>query len=138
VVSIILVAIYVAYEPRNSTTPNPAYINNGCSSGKVIGLLVFVTFAGYWISEWLKNTLHTTVASVNGSWYFCAGKAGGIPTGITRGAFRRSITYSFGSISFGNLIVTVINMLRQACSTAQQQEAAQGNLVGSIMFCVLG
>jgi hypothetical protein len=61
-----------------------------------------------------------------------------MPTGITRGAFRRSITYSFGSISFGSLIVAIINMLRQACSIAQQQESAQGNLIGSIMFCVLG
>jgi len=136
--SVTLVAIYVAYEPGNSSQANPACVNNDCSSAKVIGLLVFVTFAGYWISEWLKNTIHTTVAGVYGSWYFCAGKPGGMPTGITRGAFRRAITYSFGSISFGSLIVAIINTLRQACSIAQQQEAAQGNLVGSIMFCVLG
>jgi hypothetical protein len=136
--SVTLVAIYVAYEPGNSSQANPACVHNDCSSATVIGLLVVVTFAGYWISEWLKNTIHTTVAGVYGSWYFCAGKPGGMPTRITRGAFRRSITYSFGSISFGSLIVAIINMLRQACSIAQQQEAAQGNLVGSIMFCVLG
>ena len=136
--SITLVAIYVAYEPGNGSQANPACVNNDCSSTTVIGLLVFVTFAAYWISEWLKNTIYTTVAGVYGSWYFCAGRPGGMPTGITRGAFRRSITYSFGSISFGSLIVALINMLRQACSIAQQQEAGQGNMVGSIMFCVLG
>lgn len=135
--SVTLVAVYVAYEP-NSGSSNPACGTSGCSSSKVIGLIVFITFAGYWITEWLKNTIHTTVAGVYGSWYFCAGKPGGMPRGATRGAARRALTYSFGSISFGSLIIALINMLRQACSIAQNTEAAQGNIFGSIMFCVLG
>lgn len=61
-----------------------------------------------------------------------------MPKGVTRGAFRRSMTYSFGSISFGSLIVALINMLRQAVSIAQQQEAQSGNMIASIAFCVLG
>ncbi|KKY22709.1 putative protein pns1 [Phaeomoniella chlamydospora] len=140
--SVTLVAVYVAYEPGSESSTNPSCANgNGtgsCSTAKVIGLVVFVTFAGYWITEWLKNTIHTTIAGVYGSWYFCAGKQSGMPKGVTRGAFRRCMTYSFGSISFGSLIVAIINMLRQACSIARHQEAAQGNLIGSIMFCVLG
>ncbi|KIX96302.1 uncharacterized protein Z520_08080 [Fonsecaea multimorphosa CBS 102226] len=137
--SVTLVAIYTSYMPGNSgSAANPSCPAAGCSSGKVIGLVVFVTFAGYWITEWIKNTIHTTVAGVYGSWYFCAGKPGGIPRGATAGALRRATTYSFGSISFGSLIVALINMLRQACSIAQQQEASDGNIVGTIMFCVLG
>jgi hypothetical protein len=61
-----------------------------------------------------------------------------MPSGATRGPFRRAITYSFGSISFGSLIVALISMLRQACSIAQQQEAAQGNTIASIAFRCLG
>ncbi len=136
--SVTLVAIYTAYMPSNSgSTSNPSCPDSGCSSGKVIGLVVFVTFAGYWISEWIKNTIHTSVAGVYGSWYFCAGKPGGIPKGSSMGAFKRATTYSFGSISLGSLIVAIINMLRQACSIAQQQEAAQGNIIGTIFFCCL-
>ncbi len=104
--SVTLVAIYTAYMPSNSgSAVNPSCADSGCSSGKVIGLVVFVTFAGYWISEWLKNTIHTSVAGVYGSWYFCAGKPGGIPKGASMGAFKRATTYSFGSISLGSLIV---------------------------------
>lgn len=137
--SVTLVAIYVAYMPGNANSnANPACAQGGCSSGRVIGLVVFVTFAGYWISEWIKNTIHTTIAGVYGSWYFCAAKPGGIPRGATGGAFRRATTYSFGSVSFGSLIVAFINLLRQVCSIAQQQEASDGNIVGTIMFCVLG
>jgi len=97
-----------------------------------------VTFAMYWLSEWLKNTIHTTVAGIYGSWYFWSATQAGIPKGVTRGAFRRAATYSFGSISFGSLITAIINMLRQLCSVAQRQEAAAGNIVGSIFMCILG
>jgi hypothetical protein len=48
------------------------------------------------------------------------------------------LTYSFGSISLGSLIVAIIQFLRQLCSAAQQSSSADGNMVGSILFCVLG
>ncbi|EEA27314.1 putative choline transporter, neither null mutation nor overexpression affects choline transport [Talaromyces marneffei ATCC 18224] len=132
--SVTLVSIYVAYEPNGGGT-NPSCPKGGCSSAKVIGLVVFVTFAMYWVSEWLKNTIHTTIAGIYGSWYFGRGAP---PKGATRGAFKRATTYSFGSISLGSLIIALVNMMRQACSIAQQQEAAQGSMVGSIAFWVLG
>ncbi|KAF2455049.1 plasma-membrane choline transporter-domain-containing protein [Lineolata rhizophorae] len=132
--SVTLVAIYVKYQPA---ADNPACSEGvgGCSQAKVIGLIVFVTFAMYWISEWIKNTIHTTIAGVYGSWYFCSANP---PKGATRGALKRATTYSFGSISLGSLIVAIINMLRQVCSVAQRAEAAEGNIVGTILFCVLG
>jgi len=131
--SLTLVAVYVKYEPGN----NPACSTGagGCSSATVIGLIVFITFAMYWVTEFLKNLIHTIISGVYGSWYFCSNN---MPKGATRGATRRALTYSFGSISFGSLIVAIINMLRQACSIARQQEAAQGNTFASIAFCVLG
>lgn len=135
--SVTLVSIYVAYEPNGSGT-NPSCSSGGCSSAKVIGLVVFVTFAMYWVSEWLKNTIHATVAGVYGSWYFWSNAPGGSPKGATRGALKRATTYSFGSISFGSLIIALVNMMRQACSIAQQQEAASGNIIGSIAVWVLG
>lgn len=60
-----------------------------------------------------------------------------MPKGVTRGATRRALTYSFGSISFGSLIVAIINMLRQACSIAQQQEANSGNMAAACALCFL-
>jgi hypothetical protein len=135
--SVTLVAIYVAYEPNGGGT-NPSCANGGCSSATVIGLVVYVTFAMYWVSEWLKSTIHTTIAGIYGSWYFWSRAPGGSPKGASRGAFKRATTYSFGSISFGSLIIAIVNMMRQACSVAQRQEAAEGNLVGSIFVWILG
>ena len=149
--SVTLVAVYIKYEPSSSSSgpggENPACstgsgAGGSCSTAKVIGLIVFITFAGYWITEWLKNTIHSVVSGVYGSWFFCVddnpSSASSMPRAVTRGALRRSLTYSFGSISFGSLVVALINMLRQALSVAQQQEASQGNMLGSIAFCVLG
>ncbi|KAI5925658.1 plasma-membrane choline transporter-domain-containing protein [Camillea tinctor] len=130
--SVTLVAIYAKYSPNSAACSEGA---GGCSNAKVIGLLVFVTFAMYWFSEWLKNTIHATISGVYGCWYF---HSHNFPKGATRGALRRSLTYSFGSISLGSLLVAIINFLRQICSVAQQQEAAEGNVLGSIMFCILG
>ncbi|KAL4870942.1 hypothetical protein BDV12DRAFT_184066 [Aspergillus spectabilis] len=135
--SVTLVAIYVAFEPGSGTT-NPSCTDGGCSRARVIGLVVYVTFAMYWFSEWIKNTVHTTIAGVYGSWYFFSNSPDGMPAHATRGAFKRATTYSFGSISFGSLIIAIIQFLRQLCSVAQRNEAAQGNLLGSIMFWVLG
>lgn len=132
--SVTLVAVYARYEPGSPSCSS----SGGCSTSKVIGLVAFVTFAGYWITEVLKNIIHVTISGVYGSWYFCSQKPGGFPKGATRGAFRRSVTYSFGSISFGSLLVAIIQFLRQACSLAQQSEAAQGNFMGQIFFCCLG
>lgn len=134
--SVAIVAIYAKYEPGS----NPACSQGvgGCSTANVIGLIVFVTFASYWITELLKNIIHVTISGIYGSWYFCSQKPSGFPKSATRGAFRRSVTYSFGSISFGSLLVAIIQFLRQACNIAQQNEAVAGNAVGAIIFCVLG
>lgn len=132
--SVTLVAIYVQYTPNQN---NPSCNNGagGCGNGKVIGLIAFTTFAMYWISEWLKNTIHTTISGVYGSWYF---NPNAMPKGATRGAFKRAVTYSFGSISLGSLLVAIIQFLRQLCSAAQRNAASDGNVVGAILFCVLG
>ncbi|KAF2637574.1 DUF580-domain-containing protein [Massarina eburnea CBS 473.64] len=131
--SVTLSAIYVKYQPSAN---NPACRNGvgDCGSAKVIGLIVFVTFAMYWISEWLKNTIHVTISGVYGSWYFMGDN---FPKGATRGALKRSLTYSFGSISLGSLIVAIIQFLRQLCSAAQNSAAQDGNMVGVAIFCCL-
>jgi len=131
--SVTLVAVYVKFDPNQN---NAACTEGagGCSNATLIGLLVFVTFAAYWISEWLKNTIHTTISGVYGSWYF---NSRNYPTKVTRGALRRALTYSFGSISLGSLIVAIINFLRQVCSVAQQQQAGGGNIATTMIFCFL-
>ena len=129
--SVTLVAIYVAYTPG----ANPACDSSGsCSSSKVIGLVAFVTFAGYWITEVIKNVIHVTISGVYATWFFAPHHT---PKGSTRGAARRALTYSFGSISFGSLIVAIIQFLRHLASVAQHSNANTGNIATDCAFCFL-
>ncbi|PHH64759.1 hypothetical protein CDD81_4021 [Ophiocordyceps australis] len=125
--AVTLVAIYVKYEPSDN---NPECRNGNCSKAKVIGLIVYVTFAMYWISEWLKNTIHTIISGVYGSWYFAVHN---FPRAATRGAAKRALTYSFGSISLGSLLVAIVQFLRQVCSVARNQAGDSGGIGGMFL-----
>lgn len=128
--SVTMVAVYVKWEPGN----NPSCAQGGnCSSATVIGLLVFITFAAYWISEWLKNTIHVTISGVYATWFFAPRNPA---KGATRGSARRALTYSFGSISFGSLLVAIIQFLRQLCAVAQSSSDS-GNFAVDCAFCCL-
>lgn len=129
--SVTLVGVYQKYSVGSPACTS----SSGCGSAKVIGLIVFITFAGYWISEFIKNVIHTTVCGVYGSWFFMGGKPGGMPKGSTRGAARRALTYSAGSIAFGSLITALIQLLRQALSVASQTAAQDGNVVAVVLLC---
>lgn len=137
--AVTFVAIYVAFGPGRGAS-SPLCINGFCSTVALVGSISFVTFAGYWTTEWIKNTIHTAIAGVYGSWYFFSASADGIPRGATRGAFRRAVTYSFGSISFGSLAIAIINTFRQIFSVVRYRETGTGvcGLFGSIMWCLGG
>ena len=65
--AVTFVAVYIKYSPSND---NPACRVNGgsCSSGKLVGILVFVVFSFYWLTEVIKNVMHVSVSGVYGSW----------------------------------------------------------------------
>ncbi|CAD6499972.1 BgTH12-04077 [Blumeria graminis f. sp. triticale] len=133
--SITLVSVYANYYPGSKSCEGGM---NSCSMAKVVGLLVFITFVGYWTTEIIKNIIHVSISGVYGSWYFFGQKPEGVPNGPTRGALKRAVTYSFGSVSLGSLLVSLIQMFRQACSIAKQTEEAQGNILGMCFFCCMG
>lgn len=131
--SVTFTAVYAKYSPAGNSQVC-ADGSSGCSYGKVAGLVAYITFVAYWFSEWLKNTIHTTIAGVYGSWYF---NSRGYPTAVTRGALKRSLTYSFGSISLGSLIVAIVNFLKMMAQSARNQQGAEGDIIGYIFFCIL-
>lgn len=61
----------------------------------------------FWSVQVIKNVVHVTCAGTVASWYFVTNERR-----ATLAAFRRSITYSFGSICFGSLIVAILKAIR--------------------------
>lgn len=124
-------AIYVKWAPADNNQSCAS--GSSCSYSTVAGLVAFITFTSFWFSEWLKNTIHTTVAGVYGAWYY---NSRAYPTGVTRGALKRSLTYSFGSISLGSLIVAIVNFVKMIAQSARNQAGQQGDIVAYIFLCI--
>ncbi|KAG7813493.1 hypothetical protein KL921_001039 [Ogataea angusta] len=101
-----------------------------------VAMGIFVLFTGTYIAEVLKNVLHSTVAGVYGSWYYLS-HADRCPKNAGFAAFKRSVTYSFGSICFGSLIVSFIRTLSNVAGLAKHWAAQEGGLAGYIGFYVI-
>ncbi|KAK6202373.1 protein PNS1 [Scheffersomyces amazonensis] len=123
--SVVLVATYVKFEPNNNNEACAAG-GGGCSHAKVIGILVYVMFAGYYISEVFRNIIHVTISGVYGTWYYLANSDQGAPRLPALGALRRALTYCFGSISFGSLIVSLIQLVRSILQILRQSAIDNG------------
>lgn len=129
-----IVSIYVKYDPDNR---NPGCMTTGgsCSNGKLIGLILFAIFCGYYLTEVLKNIIHVTISGVYGSWYYCSKSDQGMPKHAALGSFKRAITYSLGSISLGSLIVSIINFIRQILSVLQSDARQNGDTLATVILC---
>lgn len=132
--SFTIVSIYVKYDPDNR---NPGCMTTGgsCSNGKLIGLILFAIFCGYYLTEVIKNVIHVTISGVYGSWYYCSKSDQGMPKHAAMSSFRRAVTYSLGSISLGSLIVSIINFIRQILSVLQQDARQSGDTLATVLLC---
>lgn len=124
--SVVIVATYVKYDP-NSENSACNVNGGGCSHAKVVGVLVFVFFAGYYITEVVKNVIHVTIAGVYGTWYYLANSDEGEPRHPALGAFKRAMTYCFGSICFGSLIVSILQLIRRGLQVLKQSAFDNGD-----------
>lgn len=84
----------------------------GVWSGSALGgILLYCCFSYYWTSHVLKNVLHVTASGLFATHYFFAG-SGNFPANPVAASFKRAMTFSFGSICFGSLLVALIKTLR--------------------------
>ncbi|CAH02692.1 Pns1p [Kluyveromyces lactis] len=133
--SAVIVATYMKYDDKAN---NPGCSTNGgsCSNAKLIGLLVLVFFCGYYIAEVIRNVIHCTVSGIFGAWYYFSKSDQGMPKWPGFGALKRSLTYSFGSICFGSLIVTIIETLKAVLRLAVDGVMGGGGADNGWMQCL--
>lgn len=127
-----VIATYAKWTPGA-----PGCGNSGCSSGKVAGLIFFETFSYVWTSQVIGNVALATLAGgPYGCWYYFGPRsAGQMPKHPTLSAFGRASTLSLGSISFGSLIVTILDMIRLILNAAAQNANAEGHPVEACLAC---
>ena len=86
--------------------------------------MIYVVFSMFWSNQIVDNVVHTTVCGVFGTFYFLHGTGAAIVKPVWN-AFSRSMTYSFGSIAFGSLIVAILQLVRFLInSTRNERDSA--------------
>lgn len=134
--SVVIVATYVKFDP-NSDNEGCSVGGGNCSQAKLIGVLVYVFFAGYFISEVIRNVIHVTIAGVYGTWYYLSNSDQGEPKHPALGSLKRALTYCFGSICCGSLIVSIIQLIRQIIQILKQDAFSQGDYCAGCGFLIL-
>jgi len=99
------------------------------STSEPSGIVMFLLFISlYWGTNVWRNVSHTTTCGVAATWYFSSGKL----DNPSRGAFKRTMTTSFGSVAFGSLLVAVLQAMR-----AMLRGGKRGGVVACIAICLL-
>ncbi|GMM34786.1 Pns1 protein [Saccharomycopsis crataegensis] len=132
----VVTSTYVKFDDTSSN-PGCSVSGGSCSQSTLIGVLVFVFFAGYYITEVIRNVIHTTISGVYGVWYYLSKSDQGEPKNAAWGAFKRAMTYSFGSICEGSLIVAIISLIRQGINILRQNALANNEMCQAFLLCFL-
>jgi hypothetical protein len=131
------IILQIAYSFLFFVTAGPIMysLNNkmDVSNNLIYFIYFLLALSFYWTAEVIVNLIHVTVAGIAGSWYFLYPQRA--PSNVSTGAFRRSITYSFGSICFGSLIVAAIRTIRLVLSYVRNMAARENNIIVVCIIC---
>lgn len=91
-------------------------------------LTVALMFCFYWTQQVIKNVVHVTTAGVVGSWWFAPMGDPSSSTcccstshpSVTASSLSRAMTYSFGSICFGSLLVSIAEVLKSSTNSSNR------------------
>ena len=102
--------------------------------GVDIASMLYIVFSMYWSMQVVENVVHTSVCGVFATFYFLHGTGAAIIKPVWN-SFSRSMTYSFGSIAFGSLIVAIIQFVRFLINSTRND---RDNLAAACADCLLG
>ncbi|KAG6333629.1 hypothetical protein ID866_5454 [Astraeus odoratus] len=127
------IAIYANWTPGSPSCGT----TSTCSSGKVAGLLVYAVFSYLWTSQVIGNVALATLAGgPYGCWYYFGPRGlGQMPKHPAFSAFARASTLSLGSIAFGSLIVTILELIRLLLNAARNNARQEGSPVEACLAC---
>ncbi|OJA18624.1 hypothetical protein AZE42_01778 [Rhizopogon vesiculosus] len=139
VVAFIALILQAALSVYTKWTPGGPSCGNGssCSGSTVAGLVFYAVFSYLWTSQVIGNVALATLAGgAYGNWYYFGPRdQGQMPKHPTLGAFGRASTLSLGSIAFGSLIVTILEIIRLILNAVRNNANAQGSFVEACLAC---
>ncbi len=107
----------------------------GVCNNDVNGFVVFLlVLSAYWTMQVIKNVVHVTVAGTVGTWWWAPAEANSCCSKAVTDSNRRAMTYSFGSICLGSLLVAIVETIKSFCESARDSE---DGLCSCIAVCLL-
>lgn len=115
-------------------------VKNNLSSGQQLPpldlfFIIYLAFSLFWTTQVLQNVVHTAASGVYATFYFLHGSGQGVGRPVWS-SLKRALTYSFGSIAFGSLIVALIQLVRYLLSMSQ--DGNRRSTANVIADCFLG
>jgi len=108
----------------------------GNCNNDVNGIVVFLFLLSlYWTLQIIKNVVHVTVAGTVGTWWWSPLEASSCCSSAVRSSYGRAMTYSFGSICLGSLIVAIVQTIK---TILQQMRDADDGILHCIAECCIG
>lgn len=112
------------------------FVGLGQALASQSGIVVFFLLVSfYWFHQVLVNIVHVTSAGTIATWWYVPIEAAGWWSTAIQDSLVRSVTYSFGSICFGSLLVAVVQALRTLAHMARDNE--DGKILACILECIL-
>ena len=94
-------------------------------------LVIYGLFSSYWVMNVLRYLVHVCVCGVYATFYFLSDN---MPQSPTMASIKRGLTTSFGSVCFGALVITAVQVLRTLLNIARQNS---DNIVMYFLLCCL-
>lgn len=94
-------------------------------------VLVLFLISVFWTWQVTKNISTVIVSGTVGTWWFTPVDASSFCSSAVNGSIKRALTYSFGSICFGSLIVTILNVFIDGLRRLRQSRQCL------LLFCVV-
>jgi hypothetical protein len=90
---------------------NAGYKEESFTAAGTLAILALL-LSLYWTLQVIKNVTHTTLAGTIGTWWFLPQEASSCCSRGLTDSLARSLTYSFGSICFGSLLVAILQVIK--------------------------
>jgi len=84
--------------------------------------MLFLTISLYWVWQYMASTVHVIVSGAFASWYFFGSRA----SSVVLGSLSRGL-WSAGSVCFGSLIVSMMQLLMRAVGGGETDVHGRSN-----------
>ena len=103
------------------------------TQGSIVIFALMLSF--YWTLQVFRNVIHTTLAGTVGTWWFLPREANSCCSSGLTDSLSRSLTYSFGSICLGSLIVAIIETIRSMVrSSARNRNSSVSRCIAECLL----